>query len=152
MFPKFIGAVAVICVLQRIRCIKMQILKPGDIKFSFVVLEFNFSNAQRIIGYFRNNRSTNQIFYRHAGRFLSQKSAYNVDVDFAEIEIEKSHLSTQKDHAILSLKLWEIFNTQNKYKNTKETTHGTEISRRQQEYEFFSQKFTRNGLEQQSYL
>jgi hypothetical protein len=124
----------------------------SELLISFVVLEFNFSNAQRIIGYFRNNRSTNQIFYRHAGRFLSQKSAYNVDVDFAEIEIDKSHLSTQKDHAILSLKLWEIFHNNHRTRNTKETTHGTEISRRQQEYEFFSQKFTRNGLEQQSYL
>ncbi len=35
----------------------------SELLISFVVLEFNFSNAQRIIGYFRNNRSTNQILF-----------------------------------------------------------------------------------------
>jgi hypothetical protein len=119
----------------------------SELLISFVVLEFNFSNAKRIIGYFRNNRSTNQIFYRHAGHFLSRKSAYNVDVDFAEIEIEKSHLSTQKDHAILSLKLWDIFQNTQQTQNKKETTHGTQISHQQQKHEFFSPKSASPGLE-----
>ncbi len=120
----------------------------SELLISFVVVEFNFSEANRIIGYFRNNRSTNQIFYRHAGTFLSQKSAYNVEVDFAEIHKEKAHLSTKKDHAIVSLKLWEKFNNQ----KTKETTYGTEIRPQPRKNEQISPKPKKPRLEQQRYL
>jgi hypothetical protein len=91
----------------------------SELLLSFAVLEFNFTPTHRILGYFRNNRSINDVFYRHAGHFLCRDMAHNIEVDFGEIYKNESHLSELKDHAVLSLKLWKIF-----YNNNKETIDG----------------------------
>jgi hypothetical protein len=116
----------------------------SELLISFVVLEFNFSNADRIIGYFRNNRSTNQIFYRHAGKFLSQETAYNVQVDFAEIHKDDSQISDLKDHAVISLKLWQNFHNNQKQK---ENINGTKNSYRTQRDERPRRNFSELGLD-----
>ncbi len=124
----------------------------SELLISFVVLELNFSDAQRVIGYFRNNRSTNEIFYRHAGKFLQKQSAYNVDVDFAEIHLGESHLSTQKDHAVLACKMWTSFKNEKTINPYKENTYGFKNSDQQRKNELISQFFSKPRLEQQEFL
>ena len=81
----------------------------SELLIGFMVLRLNVSNSKRAIGYFRNNRSTNEIFYRHSGRFLLQDKAYNVEVDYAETDPQTSTLSSFSSHALLNFKLWNEF-------------------------------------------
>lgn len=84
----------------------------SELLIGFMILRLNNSNADRAVGYFRNNRSTNEIFYRHSGHFLMRDHAYNVDVDYAETDSNSSTLSSYSDHALLNLKLWTEFYNQ----------------------------------------
>ena len=85
----------------------------SELLIGFMILRLNNSEAHRAVGYFRNNRSTNEIFYRHSGHFLLRHYAYNVDVDYAEADPQTSTLSSYSSHALLNLKLWnEFYETQ----------------------------------------
>ena len=81
----------------------------SELLISFMNLRLIFSDANRMIGYFRNNRKTNEIFYRHGGEFIAHQNAYNVSVDFAEIYKDRAQLSEWKDHATLASKMWSQF-------------------------------------------
>jgi hypothetical protein len=92
------------------------------------VLRFLESPADRLIGYFRNNRGVNEMMYRHGGTpVLVNQIAYNVPVDFIQITRENARLSDWKDCAQLTLDFWTRF----KFKKTfnsplnpnKETKH-----------------------------
>jgi hypothetical protein len=88
----------------------------SELLIGFIILHQNTSHSQRVIGYFRNNRSTNEIFYRHSGQFLMRHTAYNVDVDYAETDTKKSTLSSRSNHALLTFKLWtEFYNQRRNY-------------------------------------
>lgn len=80
-----------------------------EVLTSLVMLRLIFSENDRIIGCYRNSHKVNELFYRHGGQFLKNDNAYNADVDFAEVTKDKAHLSPQKDHAILAVKLWKQF-------------------------------------------
>lgn len=84
----------------------------SELLIGFIVLILNTSRSQRALGYFRNNRSTNEIFYRHSGQFLLRDTAYNVEVDYGETDAKKSTLSSFSSHALLNLNLWNEFYTQ----------------------------------------
>lgn len=84
----------------------------SELLMGFIILILNTSQSQRVLGYFRNNRSTNEIFYRHSGQFLMRHTAYNVEVDFGETDAKKSTLSSYSGHALLNLKLWNEFYNQ----------------------------------------
>ncbi|MFZ3231023.1 MAG: hypothetical protein WA160_12515 [Pseudobdellovibrio sp.] len=86
----------------------------SELLFGFLILNLNCSKSARAICYLRNNRSTNEIFYRHSGTFLESTTAYNVAVDFAEADSSTSTLSTFQCHALLNLKLWNNFYQQRK--------------------------------------
>lgn len=120
----------------------------SELLLSFSVLEFNFTDADRILGYFRNNRSINEVFYRHAGHFLCRDMAHNVEVDFGEIYRDESHLSEMRDHAVISLKLWENFYNQTK----QEITHGTKKYFTSRKNEYPRQQFSFSKMEQQRFL
>ncbi len=116
----------------------------SELLLSFAVLEFNFTKSKRILGYFRNNRSINDVFYRHAGKFLCKDIAHNIEVDFGEIYQHESHLSEFKDHALISLKLWQNF----KNKQKKESTHGITQYLAKRTAHTISPKFSFPRLEQ----
>jgi hypothetical protein len=79
----------------------------SELLISFAVLRFLQSPAQRLIGYFRNNRGTQNIFYRHGGHPLLQSlMAYNVEVDFAQIIRSSAHLSELPFYDQLALYFW----------------------------------------------
>jgi hypothetical protein len=49
------------------------------------------SDSTALIGYFRNNKKTNEMFYRHGGiRVLKNAKTYNVDVDYAILTKESA--------------------------------------------------------------
>lgn len=87
----------------------------SELLISFSVLRLIESPAQRLIGYFRNNRGTQNIFYRHGGVPLKKNArAYNVDIDFAMIQREKAQLSKRGACDVLALKKWNEFKLNHK--------------------------------------
>ena len=84
----------------------------SELLMGFIILRLNNSTSNRTVGYFRNNRSTNEIFYRHSGQFLLKDKVYNVDVDYGEADPLTSTLSSYSSHALLTLKLWNAFYNQ----------------------------------------
>jgi hypothetical protein len=120
----------------------------SELLLSFAVLEFNFTECRRILGYFRNNRSINDIFYRHGGHFLCRDIAHNIEVDFGEIHKSKSQLSQHKDHAILSFRLWNAF--YNKHKQ--EIEHGFKNNSEPRKNEYARREFSFSKVGQQGIL
>ncbi|MFV8250268.1 hypothetical protein [Bdellovibrio bacteriovorus] len=88
----------------------------SELLISFSVKRFLESRAENLLGYFRNNRKTNEMFYRHGGIPLQKStSAYNVDVDFAYITKASAHESTLPAAAAAATELWaEAIQTNNK--------------------------------------
>ncbi len=85
-------------------------LPISEILIGFSVMRFMESEAQRLLGYFRNNRGTQNMFYRHGGQALRlNEQAYNVEVDFAEITRPTARLSTWKDCADMTFMKWNEF-------------------------------------------
>lgn len=106
----------------------------SELLIGFMILRLNASTAKRAVGYFRNNRATNEIFYRHEGEFILQDRAYNVDVDYAEARPDVATLSSFSSHALLTLKLWNAFYNQRRKSNDLERSptprQSEQISRR----------------------
>lgn len=104
-------------------------LPISELLTSFAVMRFLSSDAKRLIGYFRNSRKTNEMFYRHGGMPLVRASrAYNVDVDFAEILKRNATLSSLPGCAEAALELWDKHHHATRigegYGNTIGTTDG----------------------------
>ncbi len=93
-------------------------LPISELLIGFSVLRLMESSAKRILGYFRNNRGTQNIFYRHGGIPISKgKQAYNVEVDFAQITRESARLSPLPNCLEMTIQKWNRFN------HRKEPTH-----------------------------
>lgn len=120
----------------------------SELLLSFAVIEFSFTKSNRILGYFRNNRSINNVFYRHSGRYLCTEIAHNIEVDFGEIYQTEASLSEYKDHAVVSLKLWENFYN----KKQMEKNNGTQKHIGKSEAKFSRRKLSRPELERQEFL
>jgi hypothetical protein len=85
-------------------------LPISELLIGFAVLRLMESRASRMIGYFRNNRGTHQIFYRHGGiPLLTGQQAYNVEVDFAQITRDSATLSRLPSCAEMTLAKWRQF-------------------------------------------
>lgn len=85
-------------------------LPVSELLIGFSVMRFMESPAHRLLGYFRNNRGTNDIFYRHGGLALSKaEKAYNVEVDFAQITKSSARLSTLPGCGDLTFQKWIEF-------------------------------------------
>ncbi len=85
-------------------------LPISELLIGFAVMRFMESQAKRLLGYFRNNRGTQNMFYRHGGQpLLLGAQAYNVEVDFAEITRESARLSEWKNCADLTFVKWNEF-------------------------------------------
>ena len=85
-------------------------LPISELLIGFAVLRMMESRANRMIGYFRNNRGTHQIFYRHGGiPLLTGQKAYNVEVDFAQITRDSATLSSLPACAEMTLSKWKQF-------------------------------------------
>lgn len=101
-------------------------LPISELLMGFAVLRFLDSAAARLIGYFRNDRGTNDIFYRHGGLKLAEgERAYNVDVDFAQITRASAQLSSVTACAHMTLSKWFQFKNKNgefTNENTRTTT------------------------------
>ncbi len=84
-----------------------------ELLISYAVLRFLESSAERILGYFRNEKGTHNIFYRHGGHpILKGEAAYNVEVDFAVIDRNKARLSTRGGCDQLARKKWKDYKQQ----------------------------------------
>ena len=86
-----------------------------EMLISFSVLRFLESDAGHILGYFRNNKGTQNIFYRHGGQpILRNAHCYNVDVDYATVSRQDAKLSTkgQVDQVVQSL--WNKYTNRHK--------------------------------------
>lgn len=80
----------------------------SELLISFCLLGFlEKSQAQRMLGYLRKNRSTHKIFYRHGAIAIAENvKAYNVEVDFAVIPRHTARLSTLTNCDQLALYFW----------------------------------------------
>jgi hypothetical protein len=84
----------------------------SELLIGFAVMRFMESQAKRLLGYFRNNRGTQNMFYRHGGQpLLLGSHAYNVEVDFAEITRSTARLSEWQACADLTFRKWHDFKT-----------------------------------------
>jgi hypothetical protein len=89
-------------------------LPVSELLMGFSVLRFMETESKRLLGYFRNNRSTQNIFYRHGGiPLLKAQEAYNVEVDFAQITRESALLSEIKNCSEMTIRKWNEY----KYNN-----------------------------------
>lgn len=85
-------------------------LPVSELLIGFSVMRFMESQAHRLLGYFRNNRGTNDIFYRHGGlALLKGEQAYNVEVDFAQITKSSAQLSTLPGCGNMTFEKWNEF-------------------------------------------
>ena len=102
-------------------------LPISEILMGLAILRFKESRADKLLGYFRNNRGTQNIFYRHGGTpLLRSQRAYNVDVDFAEITHANAQLSSLPQCAGSTLRLWNQsreLTQRNQVYMTSTTTH-----------------------------
>ncbi len=115
-------------------------LPVSELLTSFAVLRFLSSDAKRLIGYFRNNRRTNEMFYRHGGQpLLKGTSAYNVEVDFAEISRDQAQLSSLAGCGEAALELWN----RNKHRPLSGEINGS--SENERAYEAFDGPSRRKG-------
>lgn len=79
----------------------------GEMLIGFSVKRFLQTDAKILLGYFRNEKRTNQMFYSHGGTpILTNHTTYNVDVDYAFIDKELAHDSTNKHVAEAVNALW----------------------------------------------
>jgi hypothetical protein len=85
-------------------------LPVSELLIGFSVMRFMESQSSRLLGYFRNNRGTNDIFYRHGGlALLKGEQAYNVEVDFAQITKTSARLSTRPGCGDMTFQKWIEF-------------------------------------------
>ncbi len=82
-------------------------LPLSEILMGLCVLHFINSDAKKLWGYFRNNRKTQDIFYRHGGvSTIKNHFAYNVLVDISYMDQKTAQLSSWNDCKIQTLKFW----------------------------------------------
>ena len=100
-------------------------LPISELLTSFAVKRFVESEAQVLVGYFRNDRKTNEMFYRHGGiPLIKDIKRYNVAVDFASITKAAATSSTFPGVADIANRLWE-----NRNKNSLRRTEYEELPR-----------------------
>jgi hypothetical protein len=122
-------------------------LPISELLIGFSVLRFMESQSNRLIGYFRNNRGTNDIFYRHGGlALLKGETAYNVEVDFAQITRRSARLSTLPGCADMTFLKWK------EHKMRTGETHHDERNLEFRESEAIAANFPGNALDKQGIL
>jgi len=100
-------------------------LPISELLISFCVKRFVESDAQILVGYFRNDRKTNEMFYRHGGiPLIKDVKRYNVDVDFASITKANATDSNVSGVAEIANRLWE-----NRNKNSARRAEYEELPR-----------------------
>ncbi|NUN06204.1 MAG: iron-containing redox enzyme family protein [Bdellovibrio sp.] len=83
-------------------------LPLSEIIMGLCVLHFLNGSTEKLWGYFRNNRKTQEIFYRHGGIPKAQDHwAYNVQVDVSYITHESAHLSTLQNCKVQTFNFWQ---------------------------------------------
>jgi len=123
-------------------------LPISELLIGFAVLRFMESQSKRLLGYFRNNRGTNDIFYRHGGLpLLKGEQAYNVEVDFAQITRSSAQLSTLPGCADMTFLKWNEFKKRKGVNN-----HDNERNFELGQSETIGADFPGNALDKQGIL
>ncbi len=91
-------------------------LPLSEIIMGLCVLNFLNSPTEKLIGYFRKNRNTHDIFYRHGGvPLVKDHVAYKVDVDFAFVDRQTAHLSQNVESKVQTLNYWQLLTGEKSY-------------------------------------
>lgn len=104
-------------------------LPLSEILMGLCVLHFMNSSDKKLWGYFRNNRKTQDIFYRHGGQsVVSDHMAYNVLVDISCMDQKSAQLSSNTPCKVATLNFWNQLKQGEKYDSGDQKQHFVQTS------------------------